>query len=74
MFFISSFTKVETAGELVQVALDEMRRFSEGGPTAEELERTQSYLCGLHPLSLETHDQLAERLADLELYGLGTTR
>jgi len=70
MFFISSFTKVETAGELVQVALDETRRFCDDGPTAEELARTQSYLCGLHPLSLETHDQLAERLADLELHGL----
>jgi zinc protease len=70
MFFISSFTKVETAGELVRVALDETRRFCDDGPTAEELERTQNYLCGLHPLSLETHDQLAERLADLELHGL----
>lgn len=70
MFFISSFTKVETAGELVQVALDETRRFCDDGPTAEELQRTQNYLCGLHPLSLETHDQLAERIADLELHGL----
>jgi zinc protease len=70
LFFISSFTKVESAGELVQVALDETRRFCDGGPTAEELERVQNYLCGLHPLSLETHDQLAERLADLELHGL----
>jgi len=70
MFFISSFTKVETAGELVRVALDETRRFCDTGPTVEELERTQNYLCGLHPLSLETHDQLAERLADLELHGL----
>jgi zinc protease len=70
MFFISSFTKVETTGELVQVALDETRRFAGEGPSAEELERTQNYLCGLHPLSIETHDQLAERLADLELHGL----
>jgi zinc protease len=70
MFFISSFTKAETTGELVRVALDETRRFADEGPTAEELERTQNYLCGLHPLSLETHDQLAERLADLELHDL----
>jgi len=46
-------------------------RFVEAGPTPEELERVQSYLCGLYPLSLETHDQIAERLADLALYGLG---
>jgi zinc protease len=70
LFYVSSFTKVETTAELIQVALDESARFAEGGPTPEELERMKSYLCGLFPLSLETHDQLAERLADLALYGL----
>ncbi len=71
LFTISSFTKVETTADLVQVALDEVARFAEGGPGPEELDRMQSYLCGLYPLSLETHDQIAERLADLALYGLG---
>lgn len=70
IFFISSFTKVETTGELLQVALDEAERFCEAGPSAEELERAQSYLAGLYPLSLETHDQVAERLADVRLYGV----
>ena len=70
LFFFSSFTKVETAGELVQVALDEVARFREGGPTEEELERTRGYLCGLYPLGLETHEQWAEKLAEVELYGL----
>ncbi|BDG06704.1 M16 family metallopeptidase [Anaeromyxobacter oryzae] len=70
VFFISTFTKVETTTEIVQVALDQTARFAEEGPSGEELERTQSYLCGLYPLSLETHDQLAEKLADLELFGL----
>ncbi len=70
LFFVSSFTKVETTAELVQVALDEARKFQDEGPTAEELDRTQSYLCGLFPLSLETHDQLAEKLSDLALFGL----
>jgi zinc protease len=71
VFYVSTFTKVETTAEIVQVALDETARFCETGPRAEELERTQSYLCGLYPLSLETHDQLAERLADGALFGLG---
>jgi zinc protease len=70
LFFASSFTKVETAAELFQVALDETARFREEGPTEEELARTKAYLCGLFPLSLETHDQLAERLSDLALFGL----
>ncbi|WP_242393401.1 M16 family metallopeptidase [Anaeromyxobacter oryzisoli] len=70
LFFVSTFTKVETTAEIVQVALDETARFCGDGPTAEELERTQSYLSGLYPLSLETHDQLAEKLSDLALFGL----
>jgi zinc protease len=71
LFSFSSFTKVETAGELVQVALDEIARFRDGGPTEEELARTRGYLCGLYQLSLETHEQWAEKLAAVELYGLG---
>jgi zinc protease len=73
LFFVSTFTKVETTAEIVQVALDEIARFCDGGPTAEELGRMQSYLCGLFPLSLETHDQLAEKLADLALFDLPDT-
>jgi zinc protease len=69
LFFISTFTKVETTAEIVQVALDEVARFCDEGPTPDELERAQSYLCGLFPLSLETHDQLAEKICDMKLYG-----
>jgi zinc protease len=70
IFFVSSFTKVETTAELVQVALDEARRFCDTGPGEEELTRAQSYLAGLFPLALETHDQVAEKLADVRLYGI----
>jgi zinc protease len=70
LFYVSSFTKIETTAMLVQVAIDEAVRFAEQGPTAEELDRMQNYLCGLYPLSLETHDQIAERLADLAVFGL----
>jgi zinc protease len=70
LFLVSTFTKVETTAEIVDVALEETAKFCEEGPREEELERTRSYLCGLFPLSLETHDQLAEKLADLALYDL----
>lgn len=70
LFFVASFTKVETAGQLVQVALDELARFREGGPTEEELARVRGFLGGLYPLSLETHEAWAEKLAEVELYGL----
>lgn len=68
-FAISSFTKNETAGELVEVALAEMARFAEEGPSAEEISRATSYLAGLFPLSLETHDQWADRISDAWIYG-----
>jgi zinc protease len=64
IFAVSSFTKNESVGELVEVALAEMARFAEEGPTAEELSRAASWLAGLFPLSLETHDQWADRIAD----------
>ena len=70
IFFMSSFTKVETTAELLQVAFDEAERFCADGPSTEELERAQAYLAGLYPLSLETHDQVAERIADMRLYGI----
>jgi zinc protease len=70
LFLVSSFTKVETAGELARVALDELHRFAEGGPTEEELVRTRGYLAGLHPLSLETHEAWCDKLGEVELYGL----
>lgn len=70
LFFVSSFTKVESAGELARVALDELHRFREGGPTEEELGRVRGFLGGLYPLSLETHEAWAEKLAEVELYGL----
>jgi zinc protease len=70
LFLVSSFTKVETAGALVQVALAELERFRQGGPTDEELTRVRGYLGGLYPLSLETHEAWAEKLGEVELCGL----
>ncbi|HEU4384402.1 MAG TPA: pitrilysin family protein [Anaeromyxobacteraceae bacterium] len=69
LWVFSSFTKAETTGELLRVALEEIGRFCDEGPSAEELARAQGYLAGLFPLSLETHDQLAAKLCDVELYG-----
>jgi zinc protease len=70
IFFVGSFTKVESTAELLQVVLDEAERFCDEGPGEEELRRAQNYLCGLFPLSLETHDQVAEKLADVKLFGV----
>jgi len=70
MFSVSSFTRNQAAAELLEVAFAEAHRYAEEGPSAEELDRARAWLSGTHPLSLETHEQVAERVADLRLYGL----
>ncbi len=69
LFCIASYTKTETAAELVDVALEEAQRFRERGPSGEELARAKGYTNGLYPLSLETVDQLARALADMKRFG-----
>jgi zinc protease len=69
LFSVASFTKNGSVGELVEVALSEMARFASDGPTEEEVGRSAAWLAGLFPLSLETHDQWADRIADAWIYG-----
>jgi zinc protease len=67
----SSFTKNETLRTLIDVALEKMRAYAQSGPSAEALEKTRTYLSGLFPLGLESHEALAEQVADALLDGLG---
>ena len=67
----SSFTKNETLRELVDVALEKMRAYAQSGPSEGALEKARRYLAGLFPLGLESHEALAEQIADALLDGLG---
>lgn len=71
LFSVSSFTKVETTGQLLSVMRQEVQRMAERGPTLAEVEKAQRYLTGLFPLRTETNESLAAVLADMALYGLG---
>jgi zinc protease len=71
LFSVSSFTKVETTGQLLSVMRQEVDRMRERGPTEREVEKAQRYLAGLFPLRTETNESLAAVLADMALYGLG---
>jgi zinc protease len=71
IFSVSSFTKVETTGQLLSVMRHEVDRMRGGGPTRAEVEKAQRYLAGLFPLRTETNESLAAVLADMALYGLG---
>jgi zinc protease len=71
LFSVSSFTKVETTGQLLSVMRAEVERMRARGPTQAEVEKAQRYLAGLFPLRTETNESLAAVLADMALYGLG---
>jgi len=70
-FEVSSFTKTETARELIDVALGELAKAREKGISAKELATARTYLSGLYPLRLETNDAVATSISDVEFYGLG---
>jgi zinc protease len=67
----ASFTKNETLRDLIDVAFEKMTAYAKSGPSKEALEKAKSYLSGLFPLGLESHEALAEQVADAILDGLG---
>jgi zinc protease len=67
----SSFTKNETLRELIDLALEKMRGYAVSGPSGEALEKARKYLAGLFPMGLESHEAIAEQIADAILDGLG---
>ena len=69
---ISTYTKTETTTQAIDMALEMLKRLNEKGITAEQLASAKAYLKGLYPTRrLETIDQLANELGDMELYGEG---
>ena len=69
-FSISTFTQNAKTGEAIDRTLDILKRLHETGITEEELKSARGYLKGQFPPSIETSDQLAALLAQLEFYGL----
>ena len=69
---ITTYTKTETTEKAIDVALDILKQLGEKGITAEQLASVKAYIKGIFPTQrLETIDQLAGILSDMELYGLG---
>ncbi|HUJ27962.1 MAG TPA: pitrilysin family protein [Myxococcales bacterium] len=67
----ASFTRNETLRELVDVAADLMKQYAARGPSEDALDKARRYLAGLFPLGLESHEALAEQIADVLLDGRG---
>ena len=68
---ISTYTRTETTGQAMDMALSVLKRLNENGITAEQLASVKAYVKGEYPTqSLETADQLANVLGDIEVFGL----
>jgi zinc protease len=67
----ASFTKNETLRALIDLALEKMRGYAAAGPGPDALDKARTYLAGLFPLGLESHEALAEQVSDALLDGVG---
>ena len=69
--YISTYTKTETTGRAIDLAVDILKRLSAKGITAEQLASAKSYVKGTYPTrQLQTADQIAQVLGEIELHGL----
>ncbi|HJQ68867.1 MAG TPA: pitrilysin family protein [Blastocatellia bacterium] len=69
-FVISSYTRNQTTEKAIDLTLDVLKRLHEKGITEEELRSAKNYIKGQFPPDIETTDQLAGLIAELEFYGL----
>jgi zinc protease len=68
---ISTFTRTDATEKAIDMALAVLRGLHEKGITAGQLASAKAYVKGLYPRQrLETSEQLAEVLKDLEIFGL----
>ena len=70
-FVVSTFSKNETVVETIAVSLEQVGRLRAGSIPAEDLDKARNYLSGLYPLQIESPDDLAEEILNVEFYGLG---
>jgi predicted Zn-dependent peptidase len=70
--FVSTYTRTDSTARAIDLALDVMRRIREKGLTAEQLASAKAYVKGTFaPNRLQTADQIAAVLGEMELFGLG---
>ena len=69
-FWLASYTRNDTTGPAIDLALEVLARLHTEGLTADQIASARAYLKGQAPERLESSDQLAARLARLEANGL----
>lgn len=69
-FAISTYTRNETTEKAIDMALDILKRLHEKGISEEDLKSAKNYSKGQYLPRIETTDQQANLLAQLEFYDL----
>lgn len=69
-FAISTYTRNATTEQAIDLTLDILKRLHEKGVTESDLQSAKNYIKGQFPPRIETTDQQAALLAQLEFYGL----
>lgn len=69
-FAIRSFTKTDTTGKAIDLALETLGHLHKDGVQDDMLASARAYVLGQFPLQLETSAHWVAALAELELYGL----
>ena len=69
-FAMFSFTRNETTGKAIDLALEVLKKLHTNGITAEQLSSAKSYLKGQFPPMIETSGQLARLIVRYEFLGL----
>lgn len=69
-FRINTFTRNEQLRKCVDAVLAEVQKLVDEGPTAAEYDKSRNFLNGQFPLGLQSPDDLAGELANVEFFGL----
>lgn len=69
-FAISTYTRNATTEKAMDMALDILKKLHTEGVSEEQLRSAKAYVKGQFPPDIETSDQLAGLLTELEFYGL----
>jgi zinc protease len=70
-FAVATFTPTATTFRCVAESLAILKSFRAEGASKEERDEAVQFLCGSYPLKFETLSQIAQRIAQTEIYGLG---
>jgi zinc protease len=70
-FAIGAYTKNDTTQLALKKALETLKQLHETGITAAQLQSSKTYIKGQFGPTLQTNDQLARTISDLEFYHLG---